>query len=93
MISIKEVSDILKTKCGQSCFTFICLDSDWTLSNGSLDLELFHLDNVQLVEIGNLKLAESILSLIRDFDNVKHDNHIQFSLSFPTFSKSSSSCM
>ena len=64
-VYIKEVNDILKTKCSQSCFTFICPDSDWTLSNGSLDPDLFYLDNVHLEENGNLKLAASIFSLIK----------------------------
>ena len=71
-VYIKEVNHILKTKCSQSCFTFICSDSDWTLSNGSLDPDFFYLDNVHLVENGNLKLAESIFSLIKNCDNVKH---------------------
>ena len=64
-VYIIEVNDILKRKCSQSCFTFICPDSDWTLSNGSLDPDLFYLDNVHLVENGNLKLAASIFSLIK----------------------------
>ena len=61
-VYIKEVNE---TKCSQSCFTFICPDSDWALSNGSLDPDLFYLDNVHLVESGNLKLAELIFSLIK----------------------------
>ena len=40
-VSIKEVNDILKTKCSQSCFSFICPYSNWTISNGSLDPDLF----------------------------------------------------
>ena len=101
-VYIKEVNDMLKTKYSESCFTFICPDSEWILSNGSLDSDLFHLDNVHLVENGNLKLAESIFSF-------KHNSYIQFDkfykmavlfklntadfspLSFPKFSKSCSS--
>ena len=45
-VYIREVNNILKTKCSQSCFTFICPDSNWTFSNGSLDSDLFYLDNV-----------------------------------------------
>ena len=41
-VYIKEVNNIFKTKCSQSCFTFICPDNDWTLSNGSLKLVSFH---------------------------------------------------
>ena len=81
-VYIKEVNDILKTKCSQSCFIFICSDSNWTLSNGSLDPDLFYLNNVYLVEKGNLKLAESIFSLIKKFANVKQNNHIQFNKSY-----------
>ena len=47
-----------------SCFTSIYLRSGWTISNGTLDPDLFYLDNVHLVENGNLKLVESIISLI-----------------------------
>ena len=61
-VYVKEVNDILKTKCSQSCFTFICPESDWTLSNGYLDPDLFYLDDVHLVENGNFKLAGSIFS-------------------------------
>ena len=43
---------------------------------------MFYLDNIHLVENGNLKLAESIFSLIENFDNVKHNNHVQFNKSY-----------
>ena len=79
---IREVNGILKIKCSQSCFTFIFPDSEWTLSNGSLDSDLFHLDNVHLVEDGNRKSAESIFSFINNLDNIKHNNHIQFNKSY-----------
>ena len=36
-VFIKEVNHILKTKSSQSCLTFICPGSGWTLSNSSLD--------------------------------------------------------
>ena len=64
------------------CFTFICPYSESTLSSGSLDSDLFYLDNVHLVENGDLKLAESIFSFINSFDNIKHNNHIQFNKSY-----------
>ena len=75
---IKQVNHILKTKCSQSSFTFIFPDSGWTLSNGSLDSDLFNLDNVKNE---NLKLAESIFSLIENIDNIKLNNHVQFNKS------------
>ena len=53
-VYIREVNDILKTKCFQSYFTFTCPDSDWTLSNGSFDSDLFYLGNVHLLETGTL---------------------------------------
>ena len=81
-VYIRQVNDILKTKFSQSCFTFLCTDSDWTLSNGSLDSDLFYFDNVHFVENGNLKLAESIFSFINNFDNINHKNHIQFQKSY-----------
>ena len=37
---------------------------------------------VHLVENQNLKLAEFIFSLIRSFDNVKLNNHIQLNKPF-----------
>ena len=81
-VYIREVNGVLKIKCSQSCFTFIFPDSEWTLSNGSLDSDLFHLDNVHLVEDGNRKAAESIFSFINNLDNIKHNNHIQFNKSY-----------
>ena len=79
---IKEVNKILGTKWSQSCFTFICPESDWTPSNGSLDSNLFYLHSVHSVENGDLKLEELILSLIENLDNLQHNNHIQFNISY-----------
>ena len=73
---ILKRSIISKNKMLLNVFTFIFPDSGWTLSNGSLDPDLFYLDIVHLVENGNLKLAESIFSLIQNIDNIKHNNHI-----------------
>ena len=81
-VYIKEVNYILKTKCSHSCFYFYLPRQRWTLSNGSLDPDLFYLDNVHLVQNGNFKLARSIFSLIKNFDNVKRNNHIQFNKSY-----------
>ena len=36
------------------------------------------------MENGSLRLAESIFSLIENFDNVMHNNHIQFNKSYKT---------
>ena len=40
------------------------------------------LENVHLAENENLKLKESIFSLVKNFDNVGHNNHIQFNKSY-----------
>ena len=39
------------------------------------DSHLFYVDNVHLVKKGNLKLAESMFSLIKNVDNVKRSSH------------------
>ena len=64
------------------CSTFVCPEISLTLLNGSLDPDLFSLNNLHLVENGNLELAESIFSLIETSDNVKQNNHIQFNNSY-----------
>ena len=65
---------------GTNCFNIICLVSK-KCSLGSLNSDLFYLDNVHLVENGNLKVAESIFSFINNFDKIKHNIHIQFNKS------------
>ena len=55
---VKEVNKILKAKCSKSFFIYISYDSCWIVANGSLNPDLLFLDNVHLVEKGNLKLAE-----------------------------------
>ena len=53
-----------------------------TFANGSLNPELFFLDNVHLVEKGNLKLAESIFSSIKNSNDVTCNKHKQFLTSY-----------
>ena len=38
---------------------------DWTLQNGSLKANLFHVDNLHLIENKNIKLSESIVNVIK----------------------------
>ena len=64
-VLIKKVNQILKAKCSKSFFIYIGYYSCWTFANGSLNLGLFFLDNVHLVEKGNLKMEEPIFSSIR----------------------------
>ena len=78
VLSIKEVSQILKANCFKSFFIYIGYDSCWTFANGSLNPDLFISDNVHLVKKGNLKLVESIFSLIKNCNDVTCNKHKQF---------------
>ena len=81
-VLIKEVNQILKAKCSKSFFIYISYDSCWTFANGSLNPDLFFSDNVHLVEKGNLKLAESIFSSIKNYNDITCNKHKQFLTSF-----------
>ena len=43
---------------------------DWTLHNGSLKPNLFYMDNLHLVEEGNIKLSELIINVIKPNKNL-----------------------
>ena len=43
---------------------------DWTLHNGSLKPNLFYMDNLHLVEEGNMKLSKSIINVIKPNKNI-----------------------
>ena len=82
-MSIKEVNQILKLKCYESSHTFVSYDSGWTLSNSSLNADLYYSDRLHLVEKGDLKLAGSIFNSIEvsnDFICRNHNN--KFSKSY-----------
>ena len=81
-VLIKEVNEILKEKCSRLFFIYISYDSCWTVANGSLSPDLIFLDNVHLVEPGNLKLAESIFSSIENFNGVTCNNQKQLLMSY-----------
>ena len=53
----------MKAKCFKSFFTIV-------VANGSLNPDPFFLDNVHLLEKGNLKLAESIFSSLENCNGV-----------------------
>ena len=74
-VLIKEVNEILKPKCSKSFFIYISYDNCWTVADGSLNPDLFLLDNIHLVKKGNLKLAE--YSVQRH-----HLKHKQFLISY-----------
>ena len=77
-VLIKDVNKILKVKCSQSFFISISYDSCWPVANCSLNPDLLFLHNVHLVEKGNLKLAESIFSSIKNCNHVTCNKHKQF---------------
>ena len=81
-VLIKEVNEILKEKSSRLFFTCISYDSCWTVANGSLNPDLFFLDNVHLVEQGNLELAESIFSSIENCNGVTSNNQKKFLMSY-----------
>ena len=81
-VLIKKVNQILKAKCSKSFFIYIGYYSCWTFANGSLNLGLFFLDNVHLVEKGNLKMEEPIFSSIKKCNGVICNQHKQFLISY-----------
>ena len=81
-VLIKEVNEILKEKCSRLFFVYISYDSCWTVANGSLNPDLFFLNNVHLVDQGNLKLAESIFSSIENCNGVPCNNQNKFLMSY-----------
>ena len=68
-IYINEINDYLSYKCGLNDFNFV-KPKDWTLHNGSLKPNLFYMDNLHLVEEGNMKLSESIINVIKPNKNI-----------------------
>ena len=63
-------------------YIYISCDICWTVANGSLNPGLFFLDNVHLLEQGNLKLAESIFSSIENCNSVTCNNQKQSLMSY-----------
>ena len=78
-VLIKEVNEILKPKCSKSFFIYISYDNCWTVADGSLNPDLFLLDNIHLVKKGNLKLAEYSVQLKLQRHHLKHK---QFLISY-----------
>ena len=63
-IYIKERNDYLFYKCDLNGVHFI-KTKDWTLQNSSLKATIFYVDNLHLIEGGDIKLSESILNVIK----------------------------
>ena len=68
-IYINEINDYLLYKCSLNDFNFV-KPKDWTLHNGSLKPNLFYMDNLHLVEEGNMKLSKSIINVIKPNKNI-----------------------
>ena len=68
-IYINEINDYQLYKCSLNDFNFV-KPKDWTLHNGSLKPNLFSMDNLHLVEEGNMKLSESIINVIKPNKNI-----------------------
>ena len=79
---IREINKILKAKCSKLFFIYISYDSCWAFASGLLHPNLFFLDNVHLMEKGNLKLAASILCSIENCNGVTYNKHKQFLISY-----------
>ena len=63
---IKEINTILKCKCAFHSFNFIEQEQGWTDNNDTLDPSLFYHDKLHLIQKGNIKLSESIITATED---------------------------
>ena len=63
---IKEIITILKCKCALHSVNFIEQEEDWTDNNDTLDPSLFYHDKLHLIQKGNIKLSESIITATED---------------------------
>ena len=85
-ILIKEINAILKCKCAFYRFNFIEQEQGWTDNNDALDPSLFHQDKLHLIQKGNMKLSESIMTATEDanigentlFNEMANKKHNQF---------------
>ena len=46
--------------------TFMRQDPDWTLSNNSLNMELYYKDHLHVIENGNMKFSKLIIKTLQD---------------------------
>ena len=72
---IKEIITILKCKCALHSVNFIEQEEDWTDNNGTLDPSLFCHDKLHLIQKGNIKLSESIITATKD-RNIGQNTHL-----------------
>ena len=71
---IKEINTILKCKCILHSFNFIEQEQGWTDNNDMLDPSLFYHDKLHLIQEGNIKLSESIITA-REGRNIGQNTH------------------
>ena len=83
---IKEINTILKCKWAFHSFNFIEQEQGWTDNNDTLDTSLFYHDKLHLIQKGNIKLLESIITAAEDrnigqnthFNKMPNKKHNQF---------------
>ena len=57
---------ILETTKKKKKMTFMRQDSDWTLLDNSLNMELYYKDHLHLIENGNMKFSKLIIETLQD---------------------------
>ena len=65
-ILIKEINTILECKCAFHRFNFIEQEQEWTDNNDALDPSLFYHYKLHLIQKGNIRLSESIITATED---------------------------
>ena len=71
---IKEINTILKCKCAFHSFDFIEQEQGWIDNNDTLDPSLFYHDKLHLIQKGNVKLLEPIITATED-RNIGQNTH------------------
>ena len=71
---IKEINAILKCQCALHSFNFIEQEQGWTDNNDMLDPSLFYHHKQHLIQKGNIKLSESIITATED-KNISQSTH------------------
>ena len=83
---IKEINTILKGKRAFHSFNFIEQEQGWTDNNNTHDPSLSYHDKLYLIQKGNIKLSESIITATEDrnigqnthFNKMSNKKHNQF---------------
>ena len=65
-ILMKEINAILKCKCAFYSLNFVQQEKGWTDNNDTFDTSLFYHDKLYLIQNGNIKLSESIITATED---------------------------